>query len=162
MVRGLRTFFGFPLTIRTSTSGSSFTVRGNSKKSYSCGNLQWKRHGTVTSFFSDLIKHNTSCMRLLSHTHLFLQIMKWTCTGQFVQRSCSTKIATAATTRNFKEIPPALWTYNFGQSVPQPGRKTEIYRCFSCSLETRLYTSLPVCAVILPSNVFIVLINKRP
>lgn len=70
----------------------------------------------------------------------------WVSTEQFVQMS-STKIAPATTTQSFKEIPPALWTYNFGLKVPQTGRKTEIYRSFSCSLEACLYATLHICTV---------------
>lgn len=141
---GLAYLLRFPINHPNLHVWLLFHCTGETKrKLFPCGHLLWKSCGTITVFFSNLIQHDTSCIRL---------VKQWSgsvcrvSTEQFVQMS-STKIAPATTTQSFKEIPPALWTYNFGLKVPQSGRKTEIYRSFSCSLEARLYTTLHICTV---------------
>lgn len=154
-MRGLRTFFGLPLTIRTSTSGSSFTAPGNRTKSHYCGDFE----RNMSRFCHPCMKKKMkSCIRFFLNTSFSPNSAVDSyrrSTVQFVQKSCSTKIATAATTPDFKEIPPALPTYNFGQSVPQPRSKTEIYRCLSCSLEAPLHPSLTICAETPVSDFFV-------
>lgn len=57
------------------------------------------------------------------HAHFFRQVAKFV----------GSKIARASTSPHFKEIPAALWTYNFGLSVPQLGGRQRFIGAFQAA-----------------------------